>query len=55
MKPALDRCDASGLPAYLESTNTKNLPFYERLGFRAVGCLDVGDCPPIIPMLRKPA
>jgi GNAT superfamily N-acetyltransferase len=55
MKPMLDRCDASGLPAYLESTNSKNLPFYERLGFRATGCIDVDDCPPIFPMLRKPA
>jgi GNAT superfamily N-acetyltransferase len=54
MKPVLDRCDASGIPAYLESTNPRNLPFYERLGFRPTGCIDVGDCPPIFPMLRAP-
>jgi GNAT superfamily N-acetyltransferase len=55
MAPVLHRCDASRLPAYLESTNPRNLPFYERLGFRATGCIDVGDCPPIFPMLRRPS
>ena len=54
MLPALARCDASGLPAYLESTNPKNVPFYERLGFRAVGCIAVGACPASVPMRREP-
>ena len=33
LQPVLDRCDADGLPAYLESSNPRNLSFYERHGF----------------------
>lgn len=29
----LDRCDASGLPSYLESSKESNIPYYERFGF----------------------
>jgi len=53
MQVALARCDAAGLPAYLESTNPRNRPLYERHGFGAVGEIRVGDCPPIVPMLRR--
>jgi GNAT superfamily N-acetyltransferase len=34
MEPILDRCDREGVPAYLESTNERNLPLDERHGFR---------------------
>jgi len=54
LRPVLAECDAKRLPAYLESTNARNRPFYERHGFRAVGEIRVGDCPPIVPMLRQP-
>lgn len=32
--PVLARCDAEGMPAYLETANPRNLPLYERHGFR---------------------
>ena len=54
LKPVLSKCDETRLPAYLESTNPKNRTLYERHGFRAVGEIKVGDCPPIVPMLRHP-
>ena len=31
--PVLERCDAEGVRAYLDSTNPRNRPFYRRLGF----------------------
>jgi len=37
MRSRLARCDADRLPAYLESSNARNVPFYERHGFRVVG------------------
>jgi GNAT superfamily N-acetyltransferase len=54
MRPVLEECDEVHLLAYLESTNPRNRPFYERLGFEAIGEIKVGDCPPIVPMLRQP-
>jgi GNAT superfamily N-acetyltransferase len=33
LAPVLARCDSDGMPAYLESTNPRNVPFYARLGF----------------------
>ena len=54
LKPILSKCNEAGLPAYLESTNPKNRVLYERHGFRAIGEIKVGDCPPIVPMLRLP-
>jgi ribosomal protein S18 acetylase RimI-like enzyme len=54
LRPILARCDAERLPAYLESSNPRNRPLYERLGFRVMGEIVVGDCPPVAPMLRRP-
>ncbi len=54
MRPALDRCDQTGVPAYLESANPRNVPFYERLGFRVTGEVQVDDTPPLVLMLRPP-
>ena len=34
LRPALDRCDRDRIPAYLENTNERNVPVYERHGFR---------------------
>lgn len=52
MQHALARCDRDHLPAYLESTNPRNISLYERHGFRVVGRIQVGEAPPIFPMFR---
>jgi GNAT superfamily N-acetyltransferase len=55
MKPVLAKCNASGLPAYLEATSLRSRRLYERLGFQAIGLIEVGSCPPLVPMLRRPS
>lgn len=55
VRPVLERCDADGLPAYLESSNPRNVSFYERLGFVATGELQVSGGPVLIPMWREPS
>jgi GNAT superfamily N-acetyltransferase len=52
LTPTLDRCDAEGLPAYLEATSERNAVLYERLGFVATSELHLGGSPPLWPMLR---
>ena len=54
LQHTLATCDADGLPAYLESTNPKNIPLYERFGFEQIGVIRSGDAPPMFPMLRRP-
>ncbi|HYD45057.1 MAG TPA: N-acetyltransferase [Phenylobacterium sp.] len=54
MKHALARCDADGVPAYLESSNPRNISLYERHGFEAVATIQVGASPPLTPMVRTP-
>jgi GNAT superfamily N-acetyltransferase len=50
-----DRCDQSGLPAYLESSKADNVPYYERFGFRVTGETVLGnDGPTIWFMWRDP-
>jgi ribosomal protein S18 acetylase RimI-like enzyme len=50
---ALARCDRDHLPAYLESSNPRNNPLYERHGFEVVGTIQAGSSPTFWPMLRK--
>ena len=55
MGPALEVCDAHGWPAFLESSNPRNLPFYRRHGFVDREPLKVpAGCPVITPMCRDP-
>jgi GNAT superfamily N-acetyltransferase len=54
MQHALIACDRDHKLAYLESTNPRNVPLYERHGFELLGTIQVGTSPPIFPMLRKP-
>ena len=51
----LDRCDAEGLPAYLESSNVRNVPFYARHGFEKTGEIVCGKgAPTVTAMWRDP-
>jgi ribosomal protein S18 acetylase RimI-like enzyme len=52
LKHTLAECDARGDIAYLESSSPKNVPLYERHGFEVMSVINVGDIPPITPMLR---
>ncbi len=54
MKHALVACDRDGTIAYLESSNPRNVPLYERHGFEVLGEIQVGSSPTMRPMLRKP-
>lgn len=54
LRPILRHCDDERLPAYLESTNPRNIAFYESLGFTSMGIIQAGTSPEIVPMLREP-
>lgn len=50
----LELIDAEHRPAYLESSNPKNLGRYERLGFRPRGEFAVGDGGPVVTTMWRP-
>ena len=50
----LDRCDRQGFGAYLESSNGRNVPFYERHGFRVLTEVKVSESFVARPMWRDP-
>jgi GNAT superfamily N-acetyltransferase len=50
----ISRCDREGFPAYLEATSERNAELYSRLGFKHLRAFNVGNSPPIWPMLRPP-
>lgn len=51
----LERCDAEGVPAYLESSNPRNIPFYARHGFEVRDTINVGKgAPTVTTMWREP-
>jgi GNAT superfamily N-acetyltransferase len=55
MQSRLDRCDVEHAPAYLESSNPVNVPYYQRFGFEATGELTLpGGGPSLTPMWRRP-
>lgn len=51
---ALRQCDSDRTLAYLESTNPRNITLYQRHGFKALGQIQVGSSPPLVPMVRHP-
>lgn len=54
MQPVLRACDETGTLAYLESSNIRNVPFYERHGFRVIEEVTLPDGPIVRPMTREP-
>jgi len=55
MQPVLERCDADGMPAYLEATTERNRALYERNGFEVMDEYRLwGDGPPGWRMWREP-
>lgn len=52
LREGLERVDAAGLPAYLETPNPRTIPLYERHGFAVTAVAQAGACPPVTCMLR---
>jgi ribosomal protein S18 acetylase RimI-like enzyme len=52
LRHTLEMIDEKGLHSYLESSNPRNIPLYQRHGFEVVGKICVGDSPPVVPMVR---
>jgi ribosomal protein S18 acetylase RimI-like enzyme len=52
LRAALDRIDREGVPAYLESSNPRNISLYRRLGFVELGEIQAGSSPTLVPMFR---
>jgi ribosomal protein S18 acetylase RimI-like enzyme len=50
----LTRCDATGVPAYLEATSEHNRRLYARHGFEVVGELSADGSPSLWLMWREP-
>jgi GNAT superfamily N-acetyltransferase len=54
MRHALEVADDAGVPAYLESSNPRNIPLYLRHGFEVLGEIQIGAGPRVTPMFRHP-
>jgi len=55
LQPVLEICDTQGLPAILESSNPRNLPFYRRHGFEVTSEIELEPGGPVVrPMRREP-
>lgn len=54
LKAGLKACDEAAIPAYLESTNEKNNPLYERFGFEVIGEQRLPDGGPMIWFMQRP-
>jgi len=54
MAPVLAVCDRDRLPAYLESSNPRNMTLYRRQGFEQTGEIPLPEGPSLYPMWREP-
>lgn len=53
MEVAIAHIDEDGRPAYLDSSNPRNVPLYERFGFECVGEIKTRTSPVQFPMVRR--
>lgn len=54
MEASLARVDADSMPAYLESSKERNIPFYRRFGFEVIEeIIPAEGCPPMWLMWRE--
>lgn len=49
-----DRCDRTGVPSYLVSSNPRNYGFYRRHGYVEGETFRAADSPPLLPFWRSP-
>jgi len=54
LAPVLERCDAAGVPAFLESSKESNVGFYAQHGFTLTERIELPDGPPLWLMWRRP-
>lgn len=55
LKHGLEVCDAAGYPAYLESSNIRNNPLYERFGFEITDEITLPGRGPTLWLMYRPA
>lgn len=56
LRSRLERCDRSGMPAYLEASKPEGIGVYERFGFRVTGTVALPPGAPVVTaMWRDPA
>ena len=55
MRPVLDKCDAEHMPAYLESSKERNVPLYERNGFKVTETMVIPNGGPKIWLMWRDA
>jgi ribosomal protein S18 acetylase RimI-like enzyme len=53
MEAAIARIDEDGMPAYLDSSNSRNVPLYRRFGFEPIGQIKTASSPVQVPMIRR--
>jgi GNAT superfamily N-acetyltransferase len=54
LRPVLERCDAEGIPSYLETQKEANLAFYGRHGYEQTGVVELSGCPKVWLLTRQP-
>lgn len=50
----LSHCDQTDTAAYLEASSPRSATLYGDFGFQAIGLIQAGDSPTILPMIRRP-